>query len=416
MRHKNKRTMVKLSQKSTSSKDNEFFWEKTSNEDVWRIFILVSLLVFTVLLTLNSTNVFPNRPTHRFSGTIEERNIIDGKAIQLHPNSGMQYKRIMTVSHGSKTLPTHGLSLARLPPKSILANASPDKSNIPQGLIMPTNSILISTDSGLKPLIATRTNTFLTFNGENIVWDTISYRMPTLKHGQLFIGDEDGNAKGVTLTGDVRITSTGQVTIKSDVITTDHIRDAHITPIKISNGEQGQVLTSKGGRPIWEYPQHDLRCHKDTEQMKDQSGDTLQFDKHQYTYHGLDEINENGQTVRISAFGHKIETDFPVKFGLRIQDVGQSIEDYTIEFPTEETEWKLEANIIRLTSNSGLITIQVWTKDNSIYSSRIIQSATWTGSLESVFIGDTDGSESVDGPITIVYSSADMERPRGGMV
>ena len=98
MRHKNKRTMVKLSQKSTSSKDNEFFWEKTSNEDVWRIFILVSLLVFTVLLTLNSTNVFPNRPTHRFSGTIEERNIIDGKAIQLHPNSGMQYKRIMTVS------------------------------------------------------------------------------------------------------------------------------------------------------------------------------------------------------------------------------------------------------------------------------------------------------------------------------
>jgi hypothetical protein len=380
--------------------------QNTSKEHIWRICIVISILALAIFLTLNSTNIYPKRPHHRFSGTISERGFIEGKAIKLHPESGLQSKDILTLAHPSKITPTNGLSLKSLPPKSILANIHPEKAGIPTGLILPTNSILTSTDSGLQPLVATQANTVLTFDGDRLLWATPSQKMPTLKFGNIFVGDENDLAAEVNITGDVEMDSKGNITLNRNTITSDKIVDAHVTPAKISNGEEGQVLTSISGRPKWEFPSHDIRCNIVTE-LQNSSGAQYSFIHHDYTYQGSDAISYDGQSIKVTAFGSKLETSKEVQFGITLEDFGQSSEEYMLSLPVVSTVWKLEAHIIRTSPQGGRLTVTIWLGKSFLYSSFPIQkNGAWDGEVHTMFVSKIHSDESSEtAPISIEYSS-----------
>ena len=77
----------------------------------------------------------------------------------------------------------------------------------------------------------------------------------TLTDGSIYIGNAGNSATQVALSGDATLDNTGILTIENDAITTLKIADNNITPAKIEEGIDGQILTTDAsGDVVWADP------------------------------------------------------------------------------------------------------------------------------------------------------------------
>ena len=354
---------------------------RKAEDQLWKVVLSLLVLLLTLFLILNGANVVPHRDFSWEAHARSARNSVEGVAVQIAPGAGL-----------SQT--AEGLSLAAVPPTTVLCSGS--ASALPVPLDMPSPSILVGGDQAILAVGPTQKDQMVHFDGQTVQWKIRTVELDDLDDGTTLVGSLALVPLPQLLSGDLVLDRLGVSTLSTGVVSSHSVADRSVTLPKILSGALQTILTTgAAGLVAWSQDTSTLTTNTVDGVGPGTLSSRETIGTHAYQLAGAFAVN--GQEVQLSASGSTVSGG---STSVGVDLTTTSVASTGVVGLTGSYEWHLECSLQRLTATVGALYTTVTTvasgTTESLLSVATISSVDWDASTLLAIVGaDTTKINSV---------------------